>query len=57
MTIKKLIKRYPACVEKIYQEAFTAGIEQERQQWEARVVSEERTGEILDEIFKEALSP
>ncbi len=56
MTINELIKEQPEASQELFNKAFEDGRAFEREQWQARVVSEERTGEILDEILIEALT-
>ncbi len=54
MTIVKLFKKYPGLYEQVYREGFHSGELAERESWEARLLSEDQTGKVLDDIFREA---
>ncbi len=54
MTIVKLFKKYPGLYEQVYREGFHSGELAERESWEARLLSESQTDEVLNDIFKKA---
>ncbi len=54
MTIVRFLEKYPALYEQVYREGFNSGELAERESWEARLLSEDQTGKVLDDIFREA---
>jgi len=60
MTATELTKRFPEASKGLYERGFkagfTAGQQIEREAWQKRIISEERAGEIVDEITREVFN-
>ncbi|MBW8003116.1 MAG: hypothetical protein FVQ80_14035 [Planctomycetes bacterium] len=57
MTISEMIQKYPNAAQAIFDSGYTAGQVDERKAWEARLLTEEETGRVADEMFREVFAP
>ncbi len=57
MTVNELIKQYPEETKELFNRAFDDGVQLERQNWEARLLDDKGTDQVIDDMIKEALAP
>lgn len=57
MKVNELIGLYTEETQELFGRAFDDGIAHERQSWEARLLDDKGTDQVIDDMIKEALAP